>query len=174
MKGDFSRFTFDPARHYRSVRTQQGRVQLDADWNEQADILDHLHRAYAVDVFGAQATPDTQHGGFAISPLAPDSPVPLAEHSPDAAHDFVIGAGRIYVGGVLCENEMPVRFSQQPDYPESVTLASLHHITTDAYIAYLDVWERHISPDQDPTLQEIALGGGGYNHPYQNGMAGEA
>ena len=35
MKGDFSRETFDRARHYSAVLLQQGRVQLDADWNEQ-------------------------------------------------------------------------------------------------------------------------------------------
>jgi hypothetical protein len=38
MKGDFSRFTFKKEKHYSSVRMQQGRVQLDADWNEQMDI----------------------------------------------------------------------------------------------------------------------------------------
>lgn len=41
MKADLSRATFDQARRYRSVRMQQGRVQLDADFNEQQDILNH-------------------------------------------------------------------------------------------------------------------------------------
>ena len=36
--GDFTRTTFDPTHHYSGVRMQQGRVQLDADWNEQLDI----------------------------------------------------------------------------------------------------------------------------------------
>ena len=39
MKGDFSRITFDPKKHYSRVLMQQGRVQLDADWNEQAAIF---------------------------------------------------------------------------------------------------------------------------------------
>ena len=30
MKGDFSRITFDPKKHYSRVLMQQGRVQLDA------------------------------------------------------------------------------------------------------------------------------------------------
>src|SRR5438045_2745266 len=42
MKGDFSRSTFNPGKHYTSVRMQQGRVQTDADWNEQANIPAHL------------------------------------------------------------------------------------------------------------------------------------
>ena len=38
MKGDYSRDTFDPAKHFTRVLMQQGRVQLDADWNEQAAL----------------------------------------------------------------------------------------------------------------------------------------
>ena len=37
MKGDFSRFTFRPQNRYTSVRLQQGRVHLDADWNYDPD-----------------------------------------------------------------------------------------------------------------------------------------
>ena len=38
MKGDFTRDTFDPRNNYTSVLMQQGRAQVDADWNEQAAI----------------------------------------------------------------------------------------------------------------------------------------
>ena len=44
MKGDFSRQTFDPKKHYSAVLMQQGRVQLDADWNEQHAIDRHRSR----------------------------------------------------------------------------------------------------------------------------------
>ena len=47
MKADFTRLTFKPEKHYSSVRMQQGRVQLDADWNEQADIQAYLERTEA-------------------------------------------------------------------------------------------------------------------------------
>ena len=52
MKGDLSRQTFDPERHYSSVRMQQGKVQLDADWNEQADIGRRRTEVEAADVIG--------------------------------------------------------------------------------------------------------------------------
>src|SRR2546426_3407298 len=43
FKGDFTRdsFAFDPLRlrQFSRVLMQQGRVQLDADWNEQTDLL---------------------------------------------------------------------------------------------------------------------------------------
>ena len=47
MKGDFSRLTFDPARQFSRVLMQQGRVQLDADWNEQSSLLLHHLRVLA-------------------------------------------------------------------------------------------------------------------------------
>jgi hypothetical protein len=39
MSGDYTRFTFDPLNRYSGVLMQQGRVQLDADWIEEIDIL---------------------------------------------------------------------------------------------------------------------------------------
>jgi len=39
MKADLTRDTFNPAKHYSRVMMQQGRVAVDADWNEQASIL---------------------------------------------------------------------------------------------------------------------------------------
>ena len=40
MSGDYSRESFDPRRHFSAVRMQQGRVALDADWNEQGAIVE--------------------------------------------------------------------------------------------------------------------------------------
>jgi hypothetical protein len=40
MKGDFSDSTFTK-RRYNGVQVQQGRVQLDADWNEKLDLRVH-------------------------------------------------------------------------------------------------------------------------------------
>jgi hypothetical protein len=51
MKGDVSRAAFD-ARRFSRVVAQQGRIQLDADWNEQQAIIDHRLRAALADVFG--------------------------------------------------------------------------------------------------------------------------
>ena len=42
MPTDISRITFNPSKHYVAVRLQQGRVELDADWNEETDILRYL------------------------------------------------------------------------------------------------------------------------------------
>ncbi len=89
MKGDFTRVTFEPQKRYTSVRMQQGRVQLDADWNEQADIQAYLERTEATDVIGRAGAPKTG-GNFRIA-VTNDSA------------DLAIAPGRFYVEGVLCE-----------------------------------------------------------------------
>lgn len=66
MKGDFSRQTFSPEKHYSGVRLQQGRAHLDADWNEQVDIEAHRDAATARDVIGPAGAP-FDGGGFALS-----------------------------------------------------------------------------------------------------------
>ena len=40
MSGDYSRVRFDPKNDFSGVLMQQGRVQLDADWNELVALLD--------------------------------------------------------------------------------------------------------------------------------------
>jgi len=65
MGSDISRSTFDPNKHYSSVRQQQGRVSLDADWNEQVDIASHLAATEAGDVIGPSGAPK-YNAGFGI------------------------------------------------------------------------------------------------------------
>lgn len=99
MGGDFSRDSFDPAQHFARVLTQQGRLQLDADANEQVSILLHYLRTLAADLIGPYGGPiDPQHYGFKIG-LTLDNQNKLA--------DLSIGGGRYYVGGILVENEAP-------------------------------------------------------------------
>src|ERR1700733_11040460 len=70
---------------------QQGRVQLDADWNEQAAILLHLMRRLTADVLGPVAVAGT---GFEVAVLAAAT---------TATNDVAIAPGDIYVDGILCE-----------------------------------------------------------------------
>ena len=66
MKGDFSRLTFDPRQHYRAVRMQQGRLQVDADWNEHVDLVMHRLETEVADFIGGSGVPaPTGGGGFA-------------------------------------------------------------------------------------------------------------
>src|SRR5690348_7961180 len=104
MKGDFSRVTFDPAKRFSRVLLQQGRVQLDADWNEQVSILLHYVRTLAADLLGPGAGPA---GGCGFQVTGSGS-----------SRDFLVGGGRYYVDGILCENEVDVSYLGQPDLPD--------------------------------------------------------
>lgn len=141
MKGDFSRDSFDPAKHFSRVLQQQGRVQLDADWNEQAAILLHYMRTLAADLIGPFAGPAGENLGFAISDVQQQG--------------FKIGKGRYYVDGILCENEQDTRYESQKDFP--ILPGNLGQRGN--YLVYLDVWERHITALEDDDIREKALGG---------------
>lgn len=67
MKGDFSRMRYNPKDNYTRILKQQGRVDLDSDWNEQSAILDQLDRTKAIDVIGHYGVPK-KGGGFKIMP----------------------------------------------------------------------------------------------------------
>ena len=138
MTGDYSRLTYKPESHYRSVRLQQGRVQLDADWNEQVDIQAHQVETTLDDELGPSGAPISQ-AGFALTLQGAD---------------VQIGAGRYYVDGILCESEAAVAFTAQPDLP-GVTRPT----QAATYLAYLDVWERQLTALERPELREAALGG---------------
>jgi hypothetical protein len=141
MTGDFSRLTFDSRKHYTRVRMQQGRMQLDADWNEQADIVQYYLETQLHDLLGSDAGPE--HGaGFALTV---------------SANACWIGAGRYYVDGTLCENHERIRLTQQPDYASAWWPSEAADDIR--YLAYLDVWPRNITWLEDPDLREVALGG---------------
>lgn len=148
MKADFSRWTFDPKNQFTRVLMQQGRVQLDADWNEQAAILLHYLRALAEDLigpFGGPAKADGSPGeGFL---LAPD-----LENGTPQKNRFRLLKGRYYVGGLLVENLEDRVYSREKD-PKPPGMEG-----TGTYLLYLDVWERHITYLQDDRIREVALG----------------
>lgn len=156
MKGDFTRDTFDPRNHFTRVLMQQGRVQIDADWNEQAAILLHYLQTLAADLIGPHGGPmdNCGFGVVDVSTLSPDEKDRLERLRlfPLQSRDFLIGKGHYYVDGVLCENEDYKLYSGQPDWsPEFLNLGT--------YLVYLVVWERHITYIQDNSIQEVALGG---------------
>ena len=94
MKADLTRNSFDPLKHFSRVLMQQGRVQLDADWNEQGAILLHALRKLAADSFGPVFSPNS---GF--------TPIVLEQTPTPTANDFGIQWGTIYLDGILCELE---------------------------------------------------------------------
>lgn len=131
MKGDFSRNTFNPKRNYSRVLMQQGRVQLDSDFNEQAAIIIDSMRKLAIDINGKYWVPS--EAGFKVNFNKKNS-------------KLFISPGRYYVEGIACENDTNYEIKE----PLSKDKNS---------IIYLDVWERHITFIQDDFIREVALNG---------------
>ena len=98
MSGDYSRVRFDPRIDLSGVQMQQGRVQLDSDWNEWVAVLDRRLRAESVDTLGVHVTPGIT-GVAVVSPQTPDAFEILA-----TGGNITIGRGRMYVDGLLAEN----------------------------------------------------------------------
>jgi hypothetical protein len=159
MGGDYTRWTFNPFKDYAEVLKQQGRVDLDADWNELAEILNRRWRAETIDIIGRAVVPENTPDAFLITLTGPGQ--------------FDIGIGRIYVDGLLAEchgvppltydaslGEMqgtnPIPFNQQPYFPDPSPLPSTASATD---LVYLDVWQREVTAIQDPDIREKALGG---------------
>ena len=164
MKGDFTRDSFSPGHGFTRVLAQQGRVQLDADWNEQVAILWDYMRATVVDLIGPHAGPHG-HCGFGIL-----GPADLAREVPGMdkeereklrkllkdGGDFLIGSGNYYVEGFLCRNDLtPFAYSSQPYLPNCAPLK----VDNAAHLVYLDVWERHLTQLEDARIGEVALEG---------------
>jgi hypothetical protein len=160
MGGDYTRWTFNPARDYSELFKQQGRVDLDADWNELVEIVNRRWRAETMDIIGRAAVPSfTTPNAFQITPAGPGQ--------------FTIGVGRMYVDGLLAEchglspllydatlgevnGSAPVPFNQQPYFPNPAPLPSTGPAVD---LIYLDVWQREVTALQDPAIREKALGG---------------
>ncbi len=209
MKGDFSRNTFQPDKHYRSVRLQQGRVQIDSDWNEQTQIDGHLRAIGRQDIIGACGAPDG-NAAFVLSSIAGGadlaiSPgrayvngrtveldaewvevvaIPAADHVElaslqldgrvpaagqwleiagataavtvqvvDCAERLVRVAGNVAKLGSGARARRVTTYLTQPDLPDP------RPVPDGRYLAYLDVWERHITGHEDPEILEPGLGG---------------
>ena len=150
MKGDFTRDTFDPLRHFSRVLMQQGRVQLDADFNEQASILLYYLRTAISDIIGPYGA--VGNGFMIVSP--PKDASGDALKIPAAPRDRLnICRGHYYVDGILCENEEDL-------YIDKAELeAAKGQLQQGNPCLYLDVWERHITYVQDDRIREVALGG---------------
>jgi Family of unknown function (DUF6519) len=170
MKSDSSRNTFDPRKHFSAVRMQQGRVQVDADSNEQIDIVNHHVEVEGTDVIGVCGAPMHYPAFHIVADLTPgpeanishlsaeernlpeNTPVPEGYTAPSP--DFLISAGRYYVDGILCENEHLTSYLKQPDLPNAEPISE-----PALYLVYVDVWRRLLTAIDDPSMREVALGG---------------
>ncbi|HEV3408448.1 MAG TPA: DUF6519 domain-containing protein [Gaiellaceae bacterium] len=164
MGADVSRARFDPLRHFSSVVLQQGRLLLDADFNEYVALLDRRLRAETSDLtsFG----PDPDQAGVAWVPRQ----TPNAFRVTASGGELAIGRGRMYVDGLVAENHGGAPFGFDPLLSERTRTADTPYDeqpywpTPDPlpsggpHLAYLDVWQREVTHLEDPELVDVAVG----------------
>jgi hypothetical protein len=148
MKGDFSRIRLNAAKRYTTVLKQQGRVDLDADANEQGAIDLHLRQTINADVIGPVGGPEGA-AGFDIQVQG---------------DQITISPGRYYVGGILVETSEAYDYDTQPYLidPAQTQLQLLEQLASASAGStlglVLEVWQRMVTALDDPCLLEPALG----------------
>jgi hypothetical protein len=153
MPGDYSRVTFKRENFYSGVLKQQGRVELDADDNEQLSIQHYRDETEATDIIGQAGVPK-KNDGFKIGIGA-------------GGHDLTIAKGRFYLEGLLCESDHDSTYATQPYLPNPPFGSTVSpppspptlQVPTGTYLVYLDAWKRELTALDNDAIREVALGG---------------
>jgi hypothetical protein len=120
---------------------QQGRVTLEADFNEEVAICGEELRKETRDIVGPVGTPDN---GYRV--IASNSGIP---------YDFSLSAGTLYLGGLRLSLYQPVQYAKQSDWVDTP-----HNWKPNGgNFVYLFVREQEVSAVEDSALREVALGG---------------
>src|SRR5262245_49093459 len=167
MSFDCSRLSFHPFNDYFGVVMEQGRVQLDADWNEWVAQVARRLQAGTMDGASRAFVPKTTPNGFRIRA---------------SGGTLSIGPGRMYVDGLQVENhgalpeqwdtglaEMAgtadLSFFEQPYCPFNPTnqtgpadVFNRPALSGGPHLVYLVAWKRELTSLQAPKLIEKAVG----------------
>jgi hypothetical protein len=159
MGSDRARVSHDPSRKWRGLVAQQGRVTVEADWNEAASIDAERDRAATLDIVGPVGTP----GGYAVTAV-----LPAGSPGSSAPGDLTVGAGTLYLGGERLDLDAPVDLANQPDWLDQATDTlwtapapppASPPVPVTSELVYLLAIEQEVSAVEDPALADVALGG---------------
>src|SRR6266508_4481422 len=166
--------TFDPLLAHVNVRLQQGVPIVDADWNLLDDIRKFELRAFLKWYVG-DGVPDRNDGFKITGGLSNDFTIRAGMQGPPGSlsnfETALRQVGRYIVDGLDVLLRTDLVFTAQPlhqSQPGSAALAAklgvpvIAPLTTPAsdhrVIVELDVWERLLTPDEEPTLVHTGLG----------------
>jgi hypothetical protein len=151
MHGDFSRDSFDPKLNFARVLMQQGRLIVDADWNEQSAILLHYIRSLAADLIG-------WHGGAGVAVGTNNEPTggPLAVLKNDQVATISVASGHYYINGNLFDFS-ETSFPKKDDIPQADWEAKPED--ANAVLLFADVFDGVVTHAQNESLTDPAFAG---------------
>ena len=165
MGADISRVRFDPLRDFAGVVLQQGRLLLDADFNELVAMLDRRLRAETCDLTSFGPGPATTQGVAWVPRQTPDafrvtaSGGALDRRGADVRRRPARREprARARTGSTRCLARA-TGTADTPYLPALLADARPAAPTGGTHLAYLDVWQREVTHLEDPALVEIAVG----------------
>jgi len=136
MTGDMTSVPLRAKDRWTSARMQQGRVLLDTDWNLDLDGPARDTRQLAVDAIGPAGVP-IGSTAFQVSL---------------AGGILSVGAGTMWVDGLLARNPSDLAYADQAQIPPLPTAGT--------WVVYLDVFPEEVQAAEDPAeLLDPALDG---------------
>lgn len=156
--------TFDPLKNRASVRLQQGVPIVDADWNELDDIHKFKLRSY-LKWFVGDGIPN-EGDAFKVDAASPnavdDFVIKFGGTSPPATvSNFDLAmrhAGRAIVDGMDVMITADLNYMSQSVVGLGVPAIAAMSTGAGKIAVYLDVWERLITAQQDPSLLLSGIG----------------
>lgn len=155
---DISRFLLQPSKHYSTVHMQQGRVIVDSDWNERANIEAEDLRASLLDIICSKGTPND---GMKITGATKIDNIDLPLGATTNTITFNVGAGSYYIGGLRFAIESGTTFLNQTDWLQVNAHDDNLPSKPDAArfdLVYAYAWEQPVTAVEDSELREVALG----------------
>lgn len=151
MYGDFSRRIGEQHKHYSRLLQQQGRLPLDADFNELGESILRYLQQFVIDAIGPYGTA-VGSNGFKIT---------------FEGHALKVGAGFYYLSGMRCDSTGKTAARDQDPVPrgnalEYVLRSNVPFVLQEpppdlAYLVVLRAWERTVTAAQDPGLSDAAF-----------------
>jgi hypothetical protein len=167
---DITRLLIQPRKHYVGARMQQGRVVLDSDFNEEAELVGEERRRAFADIVGPTGSPDE---GFAADLDIGDEVViqPVSFNGEPAIDtlNYRIRPGSMYVAGLRFEHEErtisdeaggdPIVFQRDFLQMRAADAPQPQPESTHSQLTYLHGWQQCVAATEDQEIRERALGG---------------